>query len=103
MENKKLKQKIFEMSNSYLPLDMFYNDIRDNKQENYNKDLAFEDLAKITDFIIDLQDENKILHTALELMAMELMFKDDDSQRLYDDYGELKKDYIEKAKIYYKG
>ena len=99
MKNKKLKQKIYEMSNSHLPLDMFYNDIRDNKQENYNKDLAFEDLETIADFIINLQEENKILHTALELMAMELMYYYQDN---YKDYEELKKNFIEQAKIYYK-
>lgn len=51
----KLQNKIYSMSNSFLPLDMFFNDIRDNKAENFNKIQAYNDLNIIADFIIDLQ------------------------------------------------
>lgn len=52
-----LEEKIYSMSNSFLPLDVFYNDIRDNKDKNYNKESAYKDLEKIADFIIDLQSQ----------------------------------------------
>ena len=55
--SKDLEEKIYSMSNSFLPLDMFYNDIRDNPVENFDKDLAYKDLEKITDFILDLQHQ----------------------------------------------
>lgn len=55
--NKNLEEKIYSMSNSFLPLDMFYNDIRDNPVENYNKEQAYKDIEKIADFIIDLQSQ----------------------------------------------
>ena len=51
----KLQNKIYSMSNSFLSLDMFFNDIRDNKAENFNKIQAYNDLNIIADFIIDLQ------------------------------------------------
>lgn len=68
----KLQQKIYSMSNSFLPLDKFYNDIRDNQQAHYNKDVAFNDLDKIADFIINLQQEYEILEKALELALRQL-------------------------------
>lgn len=52
-----LEEKIYSISNSFLPLDMFYNDIRDIKDKNYNKESAYKDLGKIADFIIDLQSQ----------------------------------------------
>lgn len=55
--NKELEEKIYSMSNSFLPLDMFFNDIRDNKAENYDKESAYKDLEIIADFIIDLQNQ----------------------------------------------
>ena len=55
--NKELEKKIYSMSNSFLPLDVFYNDIRDNPVENYNKEQAYKDIEIIADFIIDLQSQ----------------------------------------------
>ncbi len=55
--NKNLEEKIYSMSNSFLPLDVFFNDIRDIKDKNYNKESAYKDLEKIADFIIDLQSQ----------------------------------------------
>lgn len=55
--NKELEEKIYSMSNSFLPLDVFYNDIRDNPIENYNKEQAYKDIEIIADFIIDLQQQ----------------------------------------------
>ena len=55
--NKELEKKIYSMSNSFLPLDVFYNDIRDNPIENYDKERAYKDIEIIADFIIDLQSQ----------------------------------------------
>lgn len=55
--NKELEEKIYSMSNSFLPLDVFYNDIRDNPIENYDKERAYKDIEIIADFIIDLQSQ----------------------------------------------
>lgn len=54
---KNLQNKIYLMSNSFLPLNMFFNDIRDNKAENYDKEMAYKDLEIIADFILDLQQQ----------------------------------------------
>ena len=54
---KNLQNKIYSMSNSFLPLDMFFNDIRDNKAKNFDKDGAYKDLDIIANFIIDLQGQ----------------------------------------------
>lgn len=67
--NKELEEKIYSMSNSFLPLDVFYNDIRDNPVENYNKEQAYKDIEIIADFIIDLQqqlDHQKAMWNALK-------------------------------------
>lgn len=54
----KLKEKIFDMSNSQLPLDKFYNDILYNTDINYDKVNAFKDLERIADYIINMQKDN---------------------------------------------
>ena len=59
MNKKELQEKIYSMSNSFLPLDMFYNDIRDNPIENYDKEQAYKDIEKIANFILDLQKQLK--------------------------------------------
>lgn len=56
---KELRDKIYSMSNSFLPLDMFFNDIEDIKDSNYNKEQAYKDLEIIADFILDLQQEDE--------------------------------------------
>lgn len=50
----KLQEKVYSVSNSAFPLDAFFNDIRDNKNPNYNKCSAYEDLEKIIDTFIEL-------------------------------------------------
>lgn len=56
--SKKLRDKIYSMSNSFLPLDMFYNDIENmSKYPSFSMELAFRDLEKISDFILDLQSQ----------------------------------------------
>lgn len=54
---KELRDKIYSMSNSFLPLDMFFNDIEDIKDANYNKEQAYKDLEIVADFILDLQQQ----------------------------------------------
>lgn len=69
MNKQELQDKIYSMSNSFLPLDVFYNDIRDNPVENYNKEQAYKDIEIIADFIIDLQsqlDQQKAMWENLE-------------------------------------
>lgn len=55
--NNELREKIYSMSNSFLPLDTFYNDIDLNSAENYDKESAFKDLEIIANFILDLQKQ----------------------------------------------
>lgn len=69
MSKKELQEKIYSMSNSFLPLDVFYNDIRDNNAENYDKEQAYKDIEIIADFIIDLQqqlDQQKAMYNELK-------------------------------------
>ena len=63
MENKidikKLREKVYEISNSKCPLDCFFNDIQQNNDSRYNKVLAYKDLEIVADFIIELQNKDK--------------------------------------------
>lgn len=63
---KNLRDKCYEMGNSKLPLDVFYNDIRDNKASNFNKEEAYADLEKIVDYIAKLLDENIVLRKSIK-------------------------------------
>lgn len=66
MNKEQLRKKCYEMGNSQLPLDVFFNDIRDNKAPNFNKAEAYADLEKIVDYIAKLQDENKELRNSIK-------------------------------------
>ena len=98
--NKDLQEKIYNMSNSFLPLDMFYNDIRNCDDKTYNKEQAFEDLEKIADFITDLQQENAVLKKALEMACyyMEYEYPKKNDDIYYRKAQELEMIFIEKAK-----
>ena len=79
--NNDLREKIYSMSNSFLPLDTFYNDIELNSEKNYDKEKAFKDLEIVADFIQDLQKQlakkdNKIIQFELQLAE-----KDKDIER----------------------
>lgn len=54
---KDLQEKIYSMSCSYLPLDVFFNDIDIINVDNYNKEEAYKDIEKIANFILDLQQQ----------------------------------------------
>lgn len=63
-----LRKKIYDISNSFLPLDMFYNDIENmSKYPSFNSENAFKDLEKIANFIDDCQQQLTITEKALEL------------------------------------
>ena len=66
MNKEKLREKCYEMGNSKLPVDVFYNDIRDNKAPNFNKEEAYADLEKIVDYIEKLQKENQELRKSIK-------------------------------------
>lgn len=67
-EIERLERKIYGISNSFLPLDKFFNDIRDNYyNENYDKKEAYKDIEIIADFIIKLNHQNQVVSKALEL------------------------------------
>ena len=64
MNKEYLRKKCYKMGNSQLPLDVFYNDIRDNP--NFDKELAYKDLEKVVNYIEKLQNENKELRKSIK-------------------------------------
>lgn len=77
MKDKALQQKIYEISNSELPLNSFYNDIQRNKQKNFNKEMALKDLEKIAGFIIDLQQKLEVYKKALKDVCEDISLYED--------------------------
>lgn len=65
-EIEELREKVYEMSNGMLPLNTFFNDIRDNPNENYDKELAYEDLSIIVDYIIKTRNRLEELEEGFE-------------------------------------
>ena len=58
-ETKELQERCYAIGNSKLPLDTFFNDIRDNPNPNFNKESAYEDLKLIVDEIYRLKEKEK--------------------------------------------
>lgn len=58
-EIEKLRNRVYAISHSKFPLDMFFNDIELNKDTNYSKEMAYEDLKLITDEIYRLRELEK--------------------------------------------
>lgn len=79
--SKNLEEKIYSMSNSFLPLNMFFNDIRDIDEKIYDKESAYKDLEKIADFIIDLQSQIDQLKQQLAETEQEFFVFQEDSIR----------------------
>ena len=52
-EIEKLQNLCYEYGNSWLPLADFFNDIRDNKDKDYDKNQAYKDLWLIVNFVLD--------------------------------------------------
>lgn len=55
-EIKQLEERAYAIGSSLFPIDVFFNDIRDNKDPKYNKDRAYEDLKLIVDEIYRLKE-----------------------------------------------
>lgn len=68
MNKEELRKKCYEIGNSQFPIDVFYNDIRDNKAPNFNKEEAFKDLEKIVNYIESLKKKNQMLKSAFKLL-----------------------------------
>lgn len=72
-EIEELREKVYEMSNSMLPLNMFFNDIRDNPNENYDKELAYNDLMLIVDYIIYMRNKLEKLEKANDILKDKIL------------------------------
>lgn len=102
-EINELKARVYSISNCMFPLDAFLNDIEQNKNQNYNKEGAYNDLKLITDVIYELKEklkekeqdytleEVKQLWEALGYICVcdsenELIFEEEQSIPFYDFY-----------------
>ena len=90
---KNLRDKCYEMGNSKLPVDVFYNDIRDNKVSNFNKDEAYADLEKIVDYIEKLQSENEELKETIKQMQHNKKTDTELEEVIHDEYRYIYNEY----------
>lgn len=58
-EIKELEERTYAIGWSGFPIDTLFNDIRDNNNPRFNKDLAYQDFKKIIDEIYRLKDKAK--------------------------------------------
>lgn len=58
-EIKELEERTYAIGWSGFPIDTLFNDIRDNNDPRFNKDLAYQDFKKIIDEIYILKDKAK--------------------------------------------
>ena len=56
-EIKELEKRTYAIGWSWFPIDTLFNDIRDNNNPRFNKDLAYQDFKKIIDEIYRLKDK----------------------------------------------
>lgn len=56
-EIKELEKRTYAIGWSGFPIDALFNDIRDNNNPRFNKDLAYQDFKKIIDEIYRLKDK----------------------------------------------
>ena len=56
-EIKELKERTYAIGWSGFPIDTLFNDIRDNNDPRFNKDLVYQDFKKIIDEIYILKDK----------------------------------------------
>lgn len=82
-EIKQLEERVYTIGSSLFPIDVFFNDIRDNKNPKYNKDKAYEDLKLIVDEIYRLREFKKQKE---ELKKFALYFKKDIQEGLKGNY-----------------
>ena len=90
---KNLRDKCYEMGNSKLPVDAFYNDIRDNKAPNFNKGEAYADLEKIVDYIEKLQSENEELKETIKQMQQNKKTDAELEEVIHDEYRHIYNEY----------
>lgn len=90
---KNLRDKCYEMGNSKLPVDVFYNDIRDNKAPNFNKDEAYADLEKIVDYIEKLQNESEELKATIKQMQHNKKTDAELEEVIHDEYRHIYNEY----------
>ena len=90
---KNLRDKCYEMGNSKLPVDVFYNDIRDNKVSNFNKDEAYADLEKIVDYIEKLQNESEELKATIKQMQHNKKTDAELEEVIHDEYRHIYNEY----------
>ena len=106
-EIKKLQEKVYSLSFSGFPLDAFFNDIRDNQNPKFNKDLAYEDLKKIADEVYELRKIKKVIeflkpHTHLASGLCEIKLADREISELHPKYHNNKEIYEPKYYEFYK-
>lgn len=56
-ELNKIKEKVYNISSSLFPLDVFFNDIFKNNNPQFDKDAALHDIELIADYVIELQNK----------------------------------------------
>lgn len=69
-----LRQRIYNISNSYFPLDSFFNDICNIKDNDYDKEQAYKDIEKICSLFEKLlkeQERKEKLENALRDLLKE--------------------------------
>lgn len=54
-EIEELQERVYKISCGMFPLDMFFNDIRDNPNPDFDKDFAYRDLERIVDRVEKLE------------------------------------------------
>lgn len=59
MNKENLFNRVADISNSMFPLVDFFNDIEQIKDEDYNKEKAYEDIEKICDIVEQLLEDSK--------------------------------------------
>ena len=70
MEDKEisnLRDRVYNISNSMLPLNTFFNDIRDNTNPNFNKEAAYKDLEIIVERFEESRSRLKKLEKVVEI------------------------------------
>lgn len=55
-----LRERVYSISNCMFPLDKFFNDIVKNKEPDFNKESAYNDLKLITDVIYELKEKEPV-------------------------------------------
>lgn len=71
-----LRQRIYNISNSYFPLDSFFNDICNIEDKDYDKEQAYKDIEKICSLFEKLlkdQERKEKLEKALNIFKYKIV------------------------------